>query len=81
MVLLYGRAGRLTAKSGGFRPPRAVKAITPISVNPGYKPYLFVANIESEPYAAKSDIVAPIALVDVGVMLAPPCTFHQRFSV
>jgi hypothetical protein len=58
-----------------------VKAITPISVNPGYKPYLFVANIESEPYAAKSDIVAPIALVDVGVMLAPPCTFHQRFSV
>ena len=44
-----------------------LKAITPISVNPGYKPYLFVANVESEPYATKSDIVAfihrtPLAL-------------------
>ena len=62
MVLLYGRAGRLTApKAAVSGPPRAVKAITPISVNPGYKPYLFVANVESEPYAAKSDIVAPTA--------------------
>ena len=37
-----------------------LKAITPIEVNPGYKPYLFIANVESEPFALKSDIVACI---------------------
>jgi hypothetical protein len=44
-----------------------LKSITPIVVNPGYRPYLFIANVASEPYATKSDIVAFIHRVPLVV--------------
>ena len=31
-----------------------LKAITPIAVNPGYRPHLFIANVANEPFAPKS---------------------------
>ena len=39
-----------------------LKAITPIAVNPGYRPHLFIANVANEPFAPKSVRAPSLAL-------------------